>query len=408
MASLITDGAAACVTGGDFTMIVDDLMGKTRQLQSYNTSSSFYGRIEQDVQMEEMISCQYDLAHVRGSHALDFDQPLFSHAQPTVFRNSPSQPDGEAYHTQEHLSTPLAPPFEYVETNEDTDTGCADKVVSFSEVFKEPSPERICPGGKNFKKRPNQRRECLPEFTSYKLQLKNKNHRCREKHCIHAFDRQEHLKRHEASKHGKPAMLPCEFPGCIDRKTGGQREIIARPDNLKAHYLKTHFKYGSSEKGGKNVRKSMKEAHEIGLSEHDSRWAILVQGKMNVNEEIKDFLHVWKMIGYSIRETRDIKVKDKVSDWQGPEDATLQKFDPRWKALWDGTLTFDKAMNRGAGMKESDAQGLLGVTMLETEAMGIDRLDPRWQELRNARMSVEQSEKLGVKHRNPVWRRRAR
>ena len=429
MASLIPDGTAACVTGGEFTMIADDLMGKTpRHLQSYNppiAPSSFYGR-EQDTQMEEMASYNYELAHVRESHTshtLDFGQPLFSHAQLTSFENSPTQPDGEAYHTEEHLSTPLAPPFEYVRINDDTDMGCVDK--TFCKIFNDKpddgelaspsgSPERqraLRPRAKTGKKRPNQRQGYLPEFTGYKRQSKDKHHRCQEEDCIYACDRPEHLKRHRSSKHGNPKMLPCEFSGCLNPKTGGQRQIVARPDNLKAHYVKTHFKYGNSEKGGKNERKSMKEAHEAGLSEFDSRWAMLLQGEngmMNVNHEIKDFLHVWKMIGYSIRETRDLKVKDMYSDWQGPEDATLQRFDPRWKALWDGTLTFEKAMNKGLGMKESDAQGLLGVTMLETEDMGIDGLDPRWQELRTSRMSVEMSEKLGVKQRNPVWRRRAR
>ena len=237
--------------------------------------------------------------------------------------------------------------------------------------------------------------------------------------CGYAPDRQEHLKRHEQSrKHlvDKAEMLPCKFDGCIDRKTGKQRTIAARCDNLKAHYTKTHFKYGNSENGGKNARKSMKAAHELDLHVYDYRWTLLLEGKegkegsMNLNHEIEGYLHVWKMLGYSILETRDTKVKDVLPDWPDNADEKLQKFDPRWKALWDGTLTYDKAIDKGKDMNESDAQGLLGVTMLETEAMGIKSLDPRWTEMDSGRMSVEQSEKLGVKQRNPVWiaKRRAR
>ena len=159
----------------------------------------------------------------------------------------------------------------------------------------------------------------------------------------------------------------------------------------------------------------MKAALEKGLRIYDSRWAFLTDNKMDVNKEIEDdkgnicFLHVWKMLGYSILETRDIKVKDVYPEWKVTEgrtaDEKLQTFDPRWKALLGGTLTFEKAMDRGKHMDESEAQGLLGVTMLETEAMGIKHLDPRWTMLLSGRMSVEQSEKLGVKQ---IARRRAR
>lgn len=258
------------------------------------------------------------------------------------------------------------------------------------------------------------RREHLIQIPKPEVVSRGKPHRCWRDGCTYACNRPEHLKRHELSgKHMNDGaeMLPCAFDGCIDRKTGKHRKIISRFDNLKAHYTKTHFKYGSTEKGGKNERKSMKAAHQMGLNAYDSRWAMLLDGKMNVNREIKDYLHVWKMLGYSILETRDTKVKDLVPDWQqGPEDATLQKYDPRWRALWDGTLTFDKAMDVGRDMNESDAQGLLGVTMLETKAMGIDHLDPRWEAMLSGRMSVEQLEKLGVKHvwKDLVAKRRAR
>ena len=125
-----------------------------------------------------------------------------------------------------------------------------------------------------------------------------------------------------------------------------------------------------------------------------------VKGLMQVKGPItvRGLLSTWKMIGYSIRETRDLKVKDIAPEWQGPEeDPTLEVFDPRWKAIKKGTLTYEQAMSVGQHMKETTAQGVLGVTMEETAQMGIRSLDVRWQHLNNGRMSVEDAEKLGVK-----------
>ena len=448
-ASLIADGAAACVPGGDFTMVGDDFIGKApKHWQSYSPEtaiSSLYGRTGEPAPIEESTSWSGDLLTrlnsqiaTRAPHTFEISQPLFGHAQPMSFECSPSQPEGDTYNTEGTASpnTPsLAPAFEY-----GTDIGFADNDIgstgpSFRGIFigKPPEDKVSSPSDdglervhavsqtvRSHNRKPRRSQGAACAWTSYKRELISKSHRCRV--CGYACNRPEHLRRHELSKHmkEKTEVHPCAFRGCLDRKTGKHREIKARSDNLKYHYTNTHFRYGGSEKGGKNERKSMKAAYEMGLSIYDGRWTLLLQKKMNVNQELDKYLHVWKMIGYSILETRDMKVEDVVPDWrtlipewEGPEDPTLQEFDPRWRALWDGTLTFEKAMSRGRFMKESDAQGLLGVTMLETEAMGIKHLDPRWTVMLSGHMSVDQSEKLGVKQRNPNWkdlvtRRRAR
>ena len=452
-ASLIADGAAACVPGSDFTMVVDDFIGKApKHWQGYSPEtaiSSLYGRTGGAAQIEESTSWSGDLMAklnsqiaTRDPHNLEFSQPPFGYAQPTIFENTPSQQDGDPYNTEGNSSpnTPsLAPAFEY-----DTGIGFADNDIasgiattgrSFRGIFiGKPPDNKLSPPSddglerdhavsrtvQSHNKKSRQSQKAMCEWNSYRRESKSKSHRCRV--CGYACNRPEHLRRHEQSKHmeDKTEVHLCAFRGCLDRKTGKHREIKARSDNLKMHYTNTHFRYGGSEKGAKNERKSMKAAYEMGLSIYDSRWTLLLQKKMNVNQEIDKHLHVWKMIGYSILETRDIKVEDVVPDWRtlvpdwpGPEDPTLQEFDPRWRALWDGTLTFEKAMSKGRFMHETDAQGLLGVTMLETEAMGIKHLDPRWTVLLSGHMSVDQSEKLGVKQRNPNWkdlvtRRRAR
>lgn len=429
-ASLITDGAAACMPGGDFTIVAQ------------TDSPWLYGRAVQPAQIDESTILSRDLEAefnnpiaAGASHTFELNQPLFNYGQPTIFESPPPQPDTEMYDAAGDSSPNaplLAPPFEGWQGKYDTDSlnsnaATADLIRqtlnssshnskrSLSAfIYHLPSDddsERDHAASQTVNKR-NKRQKQRQDTFNRELWPSGKPHKCR--HCKYACNRQEHLRRHEMSVHDPKEMLPCAFDGCIDRRTGGPREIICRWDNLKAHYTKTHFKYGSSEKGGKNYRKSMKAAHEKGLSVYDPRWTLLLDRKMNVNHEIKDHLHVWKMLGYSILETRDTKVQDVVPDWQGLGDKTLQKSDPlqkadpRWRALWDGTLTFDKAMERGQDMKESEAQGLLGVTMLETEAMGIKHLDPRWTEILSGRMSVEQSEKLGVKHRNPVWKEVAR
>lgn len=218
-------------------------------------------------------------------------------------------------------------------------------------------------------------------------------------------NRPEHLKRHFEAKHPeifekmygyKKKEYPCVFKGC-------KKLIQARPDNYKAHYTKTHFSYGAAEKNGKNKRKSMKTSVKKEIVDKDVRWTMMLAGKMKMGEVMRSdtnkgqvFPSAWKMIGYSIKETRDIKVKDIIPDWQGPDDARLEKFDCRWKALKEGTLTYEQAMSVGVDMKESPRQGLLGVDMFETKAMGLARLDPRWKELQSGKMKPEDEEILGI------------
>ena len=424
-ASSITDDAVACVPGSEFDTAIGDPTGNAlMQRQSHvpqTATSPLCSRTAQVVQIDESTSWNWNSPiHTRASNTFEFRQPLFSPEQPSIFGNPPSQLDGNAYSTEDNSSSnapSLAPPFEHCEVKYEPDLEYADEDVMPTPGCSYPSgiPIRLALNNKSptlsddsvdyedrtYSKAKNRKqRQRLPAVRK----IPSQRHKCPAFDCPYACNRPEHLRRHEHSKHmkEKTEMLPCKFHGCIDPKTRGPREIIARPDNLKAHYTKTHFRYGISEKGGKNERKSMKAAYEMGLHVYDCRWEQLLQQEMNVNREIKDYLHVWKMLGYSILETREMKVKDVRPDWHdGPDDTTLQKFDPRWKALWDETLTFDQAMSVGTNMKESDAQGLLGVTMLETEAMGIRDFDPRWKAMLDGRMSIEQSEKLGVKHRNP-------
>lgn len=455
---LITDGPVGCTSRGEFSMLVNSFTGKSpRPWSGYafqNDASMIYGPVVQHAQTDQseslgpgLVTSFSNSITAGTSQAFELNQPFFGQSQPTMLRGTTPQLGVETYHTppisSSNIST-LGPAFEYPDGElVDGDSFSNDVAAGHSYLSHNLVKEPVKKAAYHLKDLPKP--YALPQLSdddqegshspSPIIKVRNKRHkpgqgaawklayysdkphRC--DFCKYACNRQEHLKRHEQSKHWelktgeKTQMHPCEFAGCIDRKTGGHREIIARLDNLKAHYTKTHFRYGGSEKGGKNARKSMKAAHEMRLSAYDDRWKLLVEGQMDVDREIKEYLHVWKMLGYSIVETRDIKVKSVVPDWHGPENDTLQQFDPRWKALLGGTLTFDKAMSIGKDMMESEAQGLLGITMLESEAMGIRDLDPRWEELLNRRMSVEQSEKLGVKQRNPVWidlvdRRRAR
>ena len=467
-ASMTVDNPTAYAPGDELTL-VDGYTGKVpRQWQAdglQNNASLLYGRAAQQAQIHDPTSWNRDLTAdfcsitAPASHTLGLSQPLFRHTQPTIFEGPASQPDMDAYDTAGSSSPnapSLAPAWEYPGEEfgaDGTGSNVSTTACSYpsggikqdsddSLVHSKRSPRSVlksysvwpasdddlgCSYATPRKAKNQNKRQgatfnvalCrssgskIPKTARGKVECKHKSHQCQI--CDYACNRPEHLRRHEQSKHmkEKTEMHPCAFAGCVDRKTGKHRQIIARFDNLKAHYTKTHFKYGSTEKGGKNERKSMKAAYEMGLNLFDHRWHLLLEGKMNVDVEIDNFLHVWKMLGYSILETRDTKVKDVVPDWQGPEDATLQKFDPRWTALWEGTLTLEKAIDTGTNMKETYEQGLLGVTMAETEWMGIKHLDPRWTALLSGRMSLEQSEKLGVKQSNPVWkelvaRRRAR
>ncbi|KAL6720567.1 hypothetical protein ACLMJK_002491 [Lecanora helva] len=218
------------------------------------------------------------------------------------------------------------------------------------------------------------------------------------KHCDQKCNRKEHLKRHEHAKHNpKPVSYPCAFEECKDKKTNERKRIQSRNDNFKAHYYNTHFSYGQRESTGKNIRYSMKVSLEKGLREKDKRWGMMLAGNMKWDHIEKGFLNVWKMIGYSIRETREIKVKDIIPEWDGPKDACLATLDPRWTGLESGTLSYEQAMSIGVNMTETEAQGVLGVTLAETEEMGIKQIDPRWICLENGSMSGDDAQKLGVK-----------
>ncbi len=223
------------------------------------------------------------------------------------------------------------------------------------------------------------------------------------------FVRPEHLVRHKKSHHEgeKTIWHECKVHDCVDAK-GKPKRIKARHDNLAPHYNNTHFSWGNSDTSGKNRRISLKESREIGLIDMDSRWVRFLEGRISKDGDSKG---EWKMLGYSILETQTIKVKDIVKDsrlsqqWDGPEDTTLKEFDFRWKMLLEGTMDFDTAMAEGIKMKEFERQdkGLLGVTMMESEEMGLKYLDPRWIKLRSGEMSIKHSEILGVNHLNPAW-----
>ena len=228
----------------------------------------------------------------------------------------------------------------------------------------------------------------------------NKKHPC--PFCDYKFVRPEHLARHKKSKHDRNTKYyPCLVHDCKDRD-GNHKMIKARGDNLAPHYINTHFSFGNSDKSGKNRRISLKESLEIGLLEWDHRWANFLEGRINLDSENKG---EWKMLGYSIRETRDTRIKDIIPGWEGPDDATLKQFDFRWQMLQDRSMDFETAMAGGYKMVESERRdkGLLGVTMLESEEMGLKGEDPRWENLLSGKMTIGESEILGVKHLNPTW-----
>lgn len=244
---------------------------------------------------------------------------------------------------------------------------------------------------------------------------------CNEQGLNVRFVRPEHLVRHKKSHHEgeNTTFYACKVDGCIDPKTGKQKEIKARGDNLAPHYNNTHFSWGNSDQSGKNRRISLKESHELDLINQDSRWVRFLEGGISMDGNQKG---EWKMLGYSILETQNIKVKDIISksrtlsqQWEeqqrgggagGPDDdTTLKELDFRWKMLMDGTMDFDTAMTVGHKMKEHERRdrGLLGVSMLESEEMGLKNADPRWQRLLSGKMTIDESEILGVKHLNPAW-----
>ena len=223
---------------------------------------------------------------------------------------------------------------------------------------------------------------------------KDNGHPCPK--CENSFKRPEHLKRH-IRKHlpeQETNMLPCSFaPEC-------SRKIKDRKDNLRAHLQATHFKYGKTEKGGKNKRFSMKDSMHRGLRSEDPRWTLLLENKLEVGDNETGY---WKMLGYSIKETQEMRVKDLIPEWDGSEDVLLKEFDPRWKKLLEGTMTFEQTMQKGVWMPGDEREGVLGINMKTSEAMGLKQFDPRWRKLLEGDMSCELAEKLEVMHLHPTW-----
>jgi len=84
---------------------------------------------------------------------------------------------------------------------------------------------------------------------------------CRERAC---FKRPEHLTRHILSKHGNGEIFKCKVPDC-------PCEIIGRPDNMDAHYRRTHMYAMEKQKGKKNIFVSVEWARELGLDGIDER-----------------------------------------------------------------------------------------------------------------------------------------
>jgi len=341
--------------------------------------------------------------------------PLES-SQPTIFPNIfPQQGVMFSQTTAQTSPSALESSFEYQSGRHDQDMSCSedespayiskieDERPSYSPRIKGRRPQKTSiTRGSPEKSRNDGQSVC--KYCPLKEPIGKHRYAC---------NRPEHLRRHIEALHPEfeaehgyhKKEYPCKFADCIDKKKG-RRKVIPRGDNYKTHYTKTHFSYGNTEKSGKNVRKSMKMSIEEGLRDVDARWILMLAGKMKVGEDVKSigdgkpgqcFLSVWKMIGYSIKETREIRVKDIAPDWQGPDDTTLEKFDCRWKALKDGKLDYEQAMSVGTNMLETPKQGLLGVDMLESKEMGLVDKDPRWKQLLSGRMSIEDSEKLGVK-----------
>lgn len=159
---------------------------------------------------------------------------------------------------------------------------------------------------------------------------------------------------------------------------------------------------------------------EIGLVDCDARWVRFLEGGITYDGNLKG---EWKMLGYSILETSQIKVKDIIATsgshtlsqlWDAQtqdqnntfhSETTLKDLDFRWKMLMDGTMDYDTAMAEGYRMKEYERKDrrLLGVSMFESEEMGLRDLDPRWAMLMSGKMSADDAEQLGVKHLNTGW-----
>lgn len=396
---------------------------------------AYYGNLPENHQFDHMpFSTTFTpdlVSNFRGfvdARQTNAFQTSLDSQQPIMFKEEPQQSDEMTSQiTMSSIVPSLQPPFDesmYEQNNNDTSSSEDDKFAAptssgsrrfKSSTKKEKRTRRSRPvsqfHGKSHPSYPLSKEEVEKAKAHHQAMLK----RCQAEGCNYACPRREHLNRHFNSHHNPDRTeFTCEFPDCIDKKTGKHRIIVSRNDNYKAHYQNTHFSYGASEKGGKNRRKSMKESLTKGTRDVDYRWDLMLEGNLDMVSRPKVPKGVWKMIGYSIRETREIKVKDIKPDFPGPDDTRLEKLDFRWKAIKDGTLTYEQAMSIGVDMPETTKQGLLGIDMLESEAMGLRPPgdarssgpgDPRWKLLDSGGMSIEESEKLGVKHQNPRWTR---
>ena len=65
-------------------------------------------------------------------------------------------------------------------------------------------------------------------------------------------------------------------------------------------------------------------------------------------------------------------------------------------------------MTIGHRMNVRPDKGLLGVTMFESEEMGLKAYDPRWAMLMSGKMKEEDSVTLGVRHLWEGQRKRGR
>ena len=252
-----------------------------------------------------------------------------------------------------------------------------------------------------------------------------KPHDCED--CDLRFQRPEHLKRHRGSVHAlAPLWFPCLVPTCFEKDKVTRKRIKARGDNVTMHYRNTHFKQGNSENSGKNDRVSMKDAYLLSLTTSpktfdllklDFRFDRLFSGKISIDIDEDKHCGQWKMLGWSIKETRDLNVRDLFRDtvydtrvreqffqsWHDYDNAMMKHFDFRWHKMIDGTLTYEAAMTTAKHFIKDRRLGLLGVSMQETEEMGMAHMDPRWIKMRRGEMSIEDSDELGVKEVNPVY-----
>ena len=409
--------------------------------QGHQTSNDFMSLCEQAMNTNTSASLSMDLAqnftYAMAARPKGFSQQYVHGSQTQLFGNLvPTSENGPAQGAIDSApaARTLGPPFEYVGGRYDPDEDFADDntVSNVATIGLSPFENSFVKKRKGAYVRTdcNNRLPDLPDFvpeTTFKtstgqkinksrkaakkigrlenglmsvVSSENKKHPC--PFCVYKFVRPEHLARHKKSKHDpNTKYYPCRVHDCVDRD-GKHKMIKARGDNLAPHYINTHFNFGNSDKSGKNRRISLKESLEIGLLEWDHRWSLFLEGQINLDSEHKG---AWKMLGYSIRETRDTRIKDIIPLWEGPDDATLEYVDFRWKMLQDGSMDFETAMAGGYKMAESERRdrGLLGVTMMESEEMGLKDREPRWLRLLSGKMTIDESEVLGVKYLNPAW-----